>query len=353
MAGLAEILPPVFEKLDYLDDGFVDGFVSHVGLRRIILETPELPEEIGPNLTRFLLARAEANLYGRLTLDELMIMAQEVHRGAKRHGYGPRATIHNAAVSIALPNNLEREDRLNYLEEYSCKPPPIFLILLTCSQIGVFVYHVIILTNQGHSVGPDGPAYTKGPLIFNPHKKKEVWRFLTYMFVHSGYFHITFNLLVQILLGVPLEMVHRWWRIGLIYLTGVVAGSLTVAIADPHTYIAGASGGVYALITAHLANVIFNWSEMEFPALRLLSFMTIAGVDTGVAVYYRYVGQHLKVSYTAHIAGAVVGLLLGIVILRNLRSYAWERALWWCCLLVFLGMFIAAIVWNAVEIFKI
>ena len=30
---------------------------------------------------RFLLARAEANLYGRLTLDELMIMAQEVHRG--------------------------------------------------------------------------------------------------------------------------------------------------------------------------------------------------------------------------------------------------------------------------------
>ena len=81
----------------------------------------------------------------------------------------------------------------------------------------------------------------------------------------------------------------------LIYLTGVVAGSLTVSIADPHIYMAGASGGVYALITAHLANVIFNWSEMKFPALRLLSFMTIAGVDTGVAVYYRYVGQNNKV----------------------------------------------------------
>ena len=46
-------------------------------------------------------------------------------------------------------------------------------------------------------------------------------------------------------------------------------------------------------------------------------------------------------------------MLLGIVILRNLRSYTWERALWWCCLLVFLGLFIAAIVWNAVEIFKL
>ena len=35
----------------------------------------------------------------------------------------------------------------------------------------------------------------------------------------------------QLMLGLPLEMVHRWWRIMLIYLTGVLAGSLTVAVA--------------------------------------------------------------------------------------------------------------------------
>ena len=107
-------------------------------------------------------------------------------------------------------------------------------------QIGVFVYHVLILTNDGKIVGPNGPAYIKvdnfllawsnllcsirplflcqlseimpvlrighptqnfvsqGPLIFNPRKKKEIWRFLTYQFVHSGYFHICFNILVQV-----------------------------------------------------------------------------------------------------------------------------------------------------------
>ena len=69
----------------------------------------------------------------------------------------------------------------------------------------------------------------------------------------------------------------------------MLAGSLTVALADPHVYLAGASGGVYALIAAHLANVIFNWREMEFPALRLIGFLIVTGVDTGVAVYYRYV----------------------------------------------------------------
>ena len=83
----------------------------------------------------------------------------------------------------------------------------------------------------------------------------------------------------------------------LIYLTGVTAGSLTVAIADPHVYLAGASGGVYALIAAHLANVVFNWREMEYPGLRLIGFIIIAGVDTGVAVYYRYTGQVCRYTY--------------------------------------------------------
>ena len=87
---------------------------------------------------------------------------------------------------------------------------------------------------------------------------------------------------MKVFLGVPLEMVHRWWRIGLIYLAGVLAGSLAVAIADSGVYLAGASGGVYALITAHLANVIFNWSEMMFPALRLITFLAFVSVSNGL-----------------------------------------------------------------------
>ena len=35
--------------------------------------------------------------------------------------------------------------------------------------------------------------------------------------------------------------------------------------------------------------------EMEFPALRLLTFLVLASVDVGVAVYYRYVGLNTQV----------------------------------------------------------
>jgi len=277
-------------------------------------------------------------------------MGQDHHEGGGSYHYR-RAAANSAAVTIALPNNKERSDRLQYLELYSCKPPPLFLLLLSCSQVGVFIYHVVLLAGEDKTVGPEGPAYIQGPLIFNPLKKEEIWRFLTYMFVHSGYFHIVFNVLIQLMLGVPLEMVHRWWRILLIYLSGVIAGSLTVSITDPNSYLAGASGGVYSLISAHLANVISNWGQMEFAALRLLTFLILAGVDIGVAVYYRYVGENTNVSYAAHIAGSVVGLLLGIIVLRNLKTHNWERYLWWVCLVTFLGLLLIGIIWNIAELF--
>ena len=61
-----------------------------------------------------------------------------------------------------------------------------------------------------------------------------------------------------------------------------------MSITDPEVYLAGASGGGYSLITAHLANIIFNWSEMEFAGLRLATFLVVAGVDIGIAVYSRH-----------------------------------------------------------------
>lgn len=68
--------------------------------------------------------------------------------------------------------------------------------------------------------------------------------------------HIMMNLIIQIFLGVALELVHCWWRVALVYTAGVVAGSMGTSITNPRIFLAGASGGVYALITAHIATII-------------------------------------------------------------------------------------------------
>ena len=38
------------------------------------------------------------------------------------------------------------------------------------------------------------------------------------------YVHLFTNLIVQVLLGIPMEMVHKWWRVSIIYCMGVFAG---------------------------------------------------------------------------------------------------------------------------------
>lgn len=100
----------------------------------------------------------------------------------------------------------------------------------------------------------NGPAATL--FIYNPFRRYEAWRFVTYMFVHVGVMHIMMNLIIQIFLGVALELVHHWWRVALVYVAGVAAGSMGTSITNPRIFLAGASGGVYALITAHIATII-------------------------------------------------------------------------------------------------
>ena len=69
--------------------------------------------------------------------------------------------------------------------------------------------------------------------------------------------------LVQIFLGIPLEIIHGPLRLSGIYFAGVVSGSLLTSITNSRSYLAGASGGVYALLLAHLPTVIMNCREMK------------------------------------------------------------------------------------------
>ena len=36
---------------------------------------------------------------------------------------------------------------------------------------------------------------------YDPHNRGQIWRFFTYMFLHADIYHITFNCLVQVVVG--------------------------------------------------------------------------------------------------------------------------------------------------------
>uniref|UniRef100_A0A8D8Q0E9 Rhomboid-related protein 3 n=1 Tax=Cacopsylla melanoneura TaxID=428564 RepID=A0A8D8Q0E9_9HEMI len=244
---------------------------------------------------------------------------------------------------FTIPQSTSDTDGV-YEDEYSCIPPPVIMILISAIEVAIFLYDAMIIGDTYSLRGPMAQT-----LIYNPFHRAEAWRFVTYMFVHVGGFHLIVNLLVQILLGIPLEMVHRWWRVLIIYLAGVLAGSLATSITDPHVYLAGASGGVYALIAAHIATIIMNWSEMEFAGFQTFIFFMLATLDIGNAVYNRYSDKPDPIGYTAHIGGALAGLLVGIYLLRNLEVKSHERFLFWAALIVSFILFGVGIAWNVLD----
>ncbi|XP_055538581.1 protein rhomboid isoform X1 [Wyeomyia smithii] len=253
--------------------------------------------------------------------------------------------VHVIAMEV-LP---EERDRKYYADNYSCCPPPLFVILVTLVELGFFTYHTL----TSGQADPAGPVPIDSMFIYRPDKRHEVWRFLFYMVLHAGWFHLGFNLVVQLLVGLPLEMVHGSTRIGCVYLAGVLAGSLGTSVFDPEVYLVGASGGVYALLAAHLANVMLNYRNMQYGVIRLLAILLFASCDVGFAIYSRYAVEPQSgapsVSYVAHLTGALAGLTIGLLVLKNFEQKLHEQLLWWVALGVYAACTIFAVVYNLVN----
>uniref|UniRef100_A0A915EU43 EF-hand domain-containing protein n=1 Tax=Ditylenchus dipsaci TaxID=166011 RepID=A0A915EU43_9BILA len=193
-----------------------------------------------------------------------------------------RRVILYAARSV-LPKG-QQTDTVRYLLQYNCFPPPIFLILISLLQLAVYIYYAA----KEREWSATSPVPTSSPFILSPIRKQEVWRYFTYMFIHVGYVHLLTNLAVQICL------VFHW----------IMSGALLFFVFDKNIYLAGASGGVYTLLSAHIANVIINWGEMQFNWVRAIILGVFVGADVGVALYQRYfIGDSTKVSYVSHIGG--------------------------------------------------
>ncbi|XP_026466455.1 rhomboid-related protein 2-like isoform X2 [Ctenocephalides felis] len=326
----------LFNKYD--TDG--DGKISIEELQAIITSR-EYENDLPPHTARNLMTLGDTDQSGYLNFDEFHKLIR--HPKARPiFGYLIHRFLMEKYVLRVVPRRHGDTVDGDYEDQYSCCPPPFSMILFSIIEIVFFLCDII---------DQQGQVTTRGPLatlfIYNPFRRYEAWRFATYMFVHAGYIHLIVNLLVQILLGVALECVHHWWRVVIIYLSGVVAGSLGTSITDPSVYLAGASGGVYALITAHVATIVMNWKEMEFAFLQLCVFLVIILVDVGSIVYSYFTANVDKtIGYMAHLSGAIAGLLVGIGVLRNLDVRPWEKKLWWAAIVLYSILMLTAILFN-------
>lgn len=210
---------------------------------------------------------------------------------------------------------------------------PAFMIGVSLVQI--FIYYSY-----------DEDALTMN-FAYDPSRRHEVWRFFTPMFVHSSWSHLWGNLVMQLILGVFLEIVHKWKRIGIIYLASGFGGTLCITALDNTSYSVGASGAVMGLLFSHLSTIILNWNEMERKFSRFFCVGLYIVYDVGTDVYRElYLDERLNISHAAHFGGAVTGFLVSILVLKNFKKHPWEETLQKICVGVLLAIFVIIVAMN-------
>ncbi|KAJ3651116.1 hypothetical protein Zmor_017174 [Zophobas morio] len=208
-------------------------------------------------------------------------------------------------VNPQNPNNSESEES-NLQTMWKLWWPPSFgLIIISCIQFIFFLIDEIIknVDSTNSATGPIAKLFT-----YDPMKRYEFWRYLTYMFVHKDFLHLISNLFLQIFCGNFLEKNQGWWRVFVIYFAGVVAGSL----GDPIHSVVGASGGVLSIITAYIPVIIMNWKKMPYRKMQLIMFVSII-----IAILIDSIDNKNEIAWLTHFFAVLAGFLVSIVVSKD------------------------------------
>lgn len=149
---------------------------------------------------------------------------------------------------------------------------------------------------------------------------------ITASFIHGGFLHLIFNMLMLLLIGRFVEGVLSHYML-FIYLVGIYSAALAETIVSPQsvTPIIGASGGISAIIAAYLMYFPKNkpqpWKGISANIIRpiqLLAGWTLLNLLFGfVAPSTGY-----NVAIYAHIGGFAAGLFLA----KPILNYKYKNA---------------------------
>eukprot|EP00928_Gymnodinium_smaydae_P020364 TRINITY_DN17870_c0_g3_i1.p1 TRINITY_DN17870_c0_g3~~TRINITY_DN17870_c0_g3_i1.p1 ORF type:complete len:527 (-),score=149.62 TRINITY_DN17870_c0_g3_i1:96-1676(-) len=248
-----------------------------------------------------------------------------------------------------LENTVEGEaqDEEAMEEMLSGKSRPYFFIFEILATVGLWLGTVAYRASQeeGNMLamkgGLDVILNSKTSLTISTDMcgdlRPEAWRWLTYQFSHVGLSHIGMNTVLNVMLGLPLEAMHGWWRAALMYNAGVLGGSLCYFVTDAHSIVVGCSGGCYSLIGIHTADLIMNWSQKKFRCPVIVLLTLLVGID--LVTYYS--GGHGTSSNAAHVGGVVAGLIVGVLLCDNAKVKDYEKVI--MAVLGFVGVCLTAL----------
>ncbi len=179
---------------------------------------------------------------------------------------------------------------------------PVTMALLVVIAI-VFAFEA--LTN---AYDDGGKLLTMGALSHELVLRGEIWRLVTYMFLHGGWTHWLANSWALYQLGTLYEALFGSKRFAAIYFaTGIIAG-VASAVHHPGPAV-GASGAVFGIMGAFFFSIWRSPLYRRQPWTRGLLGQLLFWIAVNI-----YIGYRLPfIDNTAHVGGLIAGLIMGLI----------------------------------------
>lgn len=139
--------------------------------------------------------------------------------------------------------------------------------------------------------------------------KFQLWRLFTYMFVHYGFFHLLFNMLILWMFGIPVERSLGKKNFFVYYFfCGFGAALFSLLFYSPYASVIGASGAIFGILVAYAFlypdSIILVF--FLFPMKARYAVFIFGLIDLWSAISY---GESSNIANIAHIGGGVFGFL--------------------------------------------
>jgi rhomboid protease GluP len=146
------------------------------------------------------------------------------------------------------------------------------------------------------------------------------WRLLTSMFVHIGMMHVVYNMLAFAYAGPMVERMFGNVGFLALYLISGIGGGLLALFTDAMVVHAGASGAVFGVYGALLAQIVKQGRTMPPHVTAQLRAIGLAFV-----IYNLVNSLRPGISMAAHLGGLATGFLCGLLLAKPLTHDAQEE----------------------------
>jgi membrane associated rhomboid family serine protease len=210
------------------------------------------------------------------------------------------------------------------------RPYLTYFLVIACSAMMLVAFHVGGWKFETFDVnplaGPNAGALLKvGAMNTQTAMQDGSWyRLVTPIFLHAGLFHFLLNVTALYYLGSILELNHGLFATFIFFFVPGIGGNILSGFMEPINIQVGASGGIFGLIGACLADIMLNWKLMFLvfkdhygKSASCLKFWCFFWLCADLTINCLF-GMTPFVDNYAHMGGLLYGFLLALAMTERL-----------------------------------